>query len=123
MQTIYVVGTMQLNLSDDSGDSPGGIIKHQRLWHFYARFEDAEKAVLENHSNIFEYYYNVALIEEHYIYDPTDKSETPFGWGMPNQWWYEATFYPEPNDRIRNPSVRKIEQPTFFKQICNFWAG
>ena len=114
---------MQLNLSDDSGDSPSGVIKQRRLWGFFANFKDAEESVLKNHSDIFEYYYNVALIEEHYVYDSTEKSETPIAWDVPTQWWYEATYYPEPTNQLQNPSVRKIEQPTFFKHVCNFWAG
>jgi hypothetical protein len=123
MNRIYVLGTMDVNLPDNSGNSPGQIIKHQRLWYFFAHFKDAEECVLQNQSNIFEYYYNLALIEEHYVYDPTDKSETPINWGMTPQWWYQATFHPEPTDQLQNPTVRKIEQPACFKNICNFWAG
>lgn len=94
-------------------------IKSQRLWHFFAHFEDAEKCVLENHTNIFEYTYNLALIEEHYVYDPNDPSKN-YNFIAP-QWWYQATY---PNNSVNcDPEIKKIDQPECFKQICNFWAG
>jgi hypothetical protein len=53
--------------------SPGPIIffvtvlhdkqKRKRTWGWYLKFKDAEKAVLENHTDIFEMgYYNLAVI-------------------------------------------------------------
>ena len=115
---------MKLDLLANSTSSA---IKHQRLWGFFTNFKDAERSVLENrsenHSNIFEYYYNIALIEEYYVYDSSDDSEIHISLNTPTQWWYQATYYPEPNDRLINPTICKIEQPKCFSHTCNFWAG
>ena len=36
-----------------------------RTWGFYFAFSDAEKVVLENQSDIFEFTYDLAIIEEY----------------------------------------------------------
>jgi hypothetical protein len=112
MNKVYAVGVMTLK------DDVCNAIKSQRLWHFFAHFEDAEKCVLENQTNIFEYTYNLALIEEHFVYDPNDSEP---GNIVAPQWWYQAIY---PNNGIDVvPQIKKIEQPECFKQLCNFWAG
>jgi hypothetical protein len=124
MNKVYAVGVMQADLSDNSGNSPGQIIKASRLWFFFARFEDAEECVLQNQTDIFEYYYNVALIEEHYVYDPHDPEGATQKWNTPTQWWYEA-IYPVVNtgkDDV-GPQIRKMENPKIFEHIYCFWAG
>ena len=114
MNKIYVVGVMTLK-----SDFSNTIKSPKRLWYFFVNFKDAEKCVLENQTNIFEYTYNLALIEEHYVYDPNDNSKP--GDIIAPQWWYQAIY---PNNGVDvNPEIRKIEQPECFKQICNFWAG
>jgi hypothetical protein len=119
MNKIYTLGTMQIDL-----DSNSSRINSRRLWYFFANFEDAEKWVLENGENIFEYYYNVALIEEYPVFNPKDIDDAFFN--LPQQWWYKCHFpLPPFPDNIEVPLliISKIETPPQFKNICNFWAG
>ena len=83
----------------------------RRTWGWYSNFEEAERAVLENYTDIFERgYYNLAVIEE-----------------MPEgvmaiaekEWWYRAIYAPEATD----PTVERIEKPAIFEQNFNFAIG
>jgi len=122
MNKVYTVGVMQVDLSDDPNKFP--IRKAERLWFFYTRFEDAEKCVLENQTDIFEYYYNIALIEEHYVRDPADPPLPGTDILCAKQWWYLATYKEDDElDSGPNPTVTAIDQPVGFKNIVNFWAG
>jgi len=114
MNKVYAVGVMRIDLTETY---PLG--KSQRLWHFFAHFEDAEKCVLENWGDMFENYYNVALIEEHFVYDPQDIADSLV---VGKQWWYQATYeeYERDADRIY---ISKIEPPASLQGIINFWAG
>jgi hypothetical protein len=106
--------------------SPGPIIffvtvlhdkqKRKRTWGWYLKFKDAEKAVLENHTDIFEMgYYNLAVI-----------SAFPEGVLAVEEmiWWYKAT-YPEiiPENTLVDPAVEQIESPDEFKQVCCLAIG
>lgn len=73
---------------------------------------------MENHSNIFEYTYNIALIEEHDVYNPSDPFTEPYD--MPKQWWYKAEYKKRVDD---GPIISKIDQTECFRQMCNFWAA
>jgi len=104
---IYAVGTLSIDL-------PDGKINRQRLWFFFADFKAAEKAVLNNDTDMFEMgYYNMGLIEEHVVLDTNEN------WDVAKQWWYRADFSTE----TQETSVEKIDQPECFKQCCNFLAG
>ena len=120
MYKVYAVGVMQVDLSR-ADKFPSD--RKSRLWFFFANFEDAEKCVLENQSDIFEYYYNIALIEEHYVHDPNDPAPPEIG-VIAKQWWYEAQY---PTDEKTGESlpliISKIETPQIFRNIVNFWAG
>lgn len=88
-----------------------------RLWGWYSKFEDAEKAVLENHTDIFEHdYYDLACIEE--------MTEGVLSSAI-NVWWYKATYAPEfwKNPALYNPSVERIEPPAWTEGTCNFCIG
>ena len=122
MYKVYVVGVMQLDLTETKRFPAE---RKTRLWHFFARFEDAEKCVLYNQNDIFESYYNIALIEEHYVYDPEDKPDVDFtSWLSAKQWWYKADHRLDEEGRyIGKVAVTKIEPPQIFRNIVNFWAG
>lgn len=116
---IYAVGVIQADLSEN----PSHFIKSQRLWYLFADFESAEKCVLENQSDIFEYYYNVALIEEITVLFPKS-SEKNEDWRIPKQWWYKITYHEHPNDNIEiAPTIEKIETPKCVENVCCFWVG
>lgn len=101
---------MQLDL-EETRWFPAG--QRTRLWHFFANFEDAEACVLGNKGDIFESYYNVALIEEHYVIDPIDPPPPEFDWLVAKQWWYKVD-YPESYDPAEQlfikPVVSKMDQ-------------
>jgi len=112
MNKVYAVGVLLLDLSVNAQR----IIQSKRLWYLYSKFEDAEACVLENKSDIFEFYYNCALIEEVYVIpvDPNDMAP------MPRQWWYAAEYSDLSND---GPIIFKTDVPKSFLSICSFWIG
>jgi hypothetical protein len=82
--------------------------KRKRTWGWYEKFADAERAVLENHTDIFERgFFDLAVIEE-----------------MPegvmavaeNSWWYRASYQPKATE----PKVEPIAPPASFAQQFNF---
>ena len=82
--------------------------KRKRTWGWYEKFEDAERAVIENHTDIFERgYYDLAVIEE-----------------MPegvlavaeSAVWYRAIYEAEAAD----PVVSRTEAPAAFEKQFNF---
>jgi hypothetical protein len=78
--------------------------ERKRTWGWYERFEDAEKAVIENHTDIFECgYYDLAVIEE--MPEGVCAIEE-------NTWWYRAIYPPEG----RYPVVERINAPARFEQ-------
>lgn len=110
---IYALGT--LKIQEVSKDDYS--IKGDHLCTLYAKFEDAEKAILENKGDIFENYYNYALIEETWVIDhsvPTDTKD----WFPPKEWWYKATWDDEGEIKIE-----KCEKPESLDRIVYFWTG
>lgn len=79
-------------------------IKHSRTWGWYSNFEDAEKAVLENHTDIFEYSYEYAVIE---------KMPEGVCAVAEDSWWYKASYE---NDEIQ---IYKVQPPDGFENILN----
>lgn len=79
-----------------------------RVWGWLDKFEDAEKIVLNNLTDIFEYYYNYACIEE--------VSKGVIAMTEVIQ-WYKASF---DKDTV---SVEKVDPPPFAKNIVNFTMG
>jgi hypothetical protein len=85
--------------------------KRGRTWGWYQKFEDAERAVLENHTDIFERsYYDLGVIEEmpEGVLAVAEKV-----------WWYRATY---PTHSV-DPEVERIECPATFKQQFGFTMG
>ena len=80
---IYAVGVLNLDLSNNYE------VIDKRLWGLYLKFEDAEKAVLENHEDFFEEgTFNYALIEDHYVVQHSNFNSSTLD--IFNQWWYKA---------------------------------
>jgi len=118
MKKVYALGVMLL-------DEKGGI-KQSRLWSLYLNFEDAERAVLSNTGDIFEYYYNYALIEEIWVVNSEDNptKEEVKELFPPKEWWYKATFYgDEVNEPPFNPKVEKTNKPQSLERVAFFWIG
>jgi len=119
MNIIYAVGVMQL----DSPDSKNYPIKRTRLWHLFANFDEAEQCVLQNRGDIFERYYNFALIEETYVIDKNDPPlEGQFS-GMPREWWYYADFANPKDGDPNEPTVSLCEKPKSLDRTVYFWVG
>lgn len=114
---VYAVGCLQIDTNPEAKQT----IKQQRLWHLFANFADAEKAVLENGGDMFERSYNYALIEEVYVIDPASKDEAFY---VPKEWWYSASFETN-NDQEGWPVtvVTKCEKPAPLDRVVCFWIG
>lgn len=122
MKKVYAIGTMLLDLSEKSSNK----IKSSRLWTLYHDFDEAEKVVLENHGDIFEYYYNAALIEEIGVIDKNDPPQPgqEHLWGPPRQWWYHAEYIIGiDGGQSRDPVITRMEIPENLKNVCYFWVG
>jgi len=117
MHKVYAVGVFQL----DTAENAYRHIKDSRLWHLFANLEEAQECVLQNRGDLFEYYYNYALIEETYVIDKTDPpKEGEFG-GLPREWWYHADF--SQMDEDKNPKITEVPKPACFEQTVYFWVG
>jgi hypothetical protein len=113
---VYAVGVIHADLSEN----PRRFIKDSRLWYLFADFQSAEKCVLENQSDIFEYYYNLALIEEIGVI-PSQKSKDKGTWGyIPPQWWYRIVYNDDPDGA---PTIEKIPTPKCMENVACFWVG
>lgn len=116
---VYAVGCLQIDTNPEAKQT----IKQQRLWSLYARFEDAEKCILENHGDIFEYSFTHALIEEVLVIDPNlpykegESAEYP-----PKEWWYQADYSVITEDH-RDPLVTKVDKPKCLDRVCCFWVN
>ncbi len=85
--------------------------KRKRTWGWYEKFEDAERAVIENHTDIFERgYYDLAVIEE-----------MPEGVAAVEveAFWYRAKYAQGKDD----PVVTKIKRPSGFALNCCLTLG
>lgn len=103
---VYAVGVL---LIDFNLRNP---IKSTRLWSICKRFSDAEKTVLTSHGDIFEFYYNYALIEEISVFPSRGE------WELPKQWWYYADY--NSADKL---IVSKIDVPKPFENTFCWWVG
>lgn len=121
---VYALGVMQLEYDHRTkeGEPPSFFTKDQRLWGLYEKFEDAEEAMLNNMGDLFEYSYNLGLIEEVTVYSRT--TEFMSTWDE-KRWWYLAEYTPDPSAPFgkTGPKVSKIECPEFFLRTVNFWVG
>ena len=111
---VYAVGTLQIREVNKEDYS----IKSDHLCALYARFEDAEKAVLENRGDIFENYYNYALIEETWVIDHSVPNEEAKNWFPPKEWWYKASW-----DDEGEITIEKTTKPESLDRVVFFWTG
>jgi hypothetical protein len=112
MFKIYAVGVISFK-NDHS------VLNDNRLWSLFKNFESAEKCVLENQGDIFECYYDRALIEEVPVIEDNDNSELYDI--IPKQYWYEADF--SDPDGVNYPIIKKIPAPLHANCMKRFWVG
>jgi len=102
---VYAMGVLQI---DFNLRNP---IRSTRLWSLYKRVNDAENTVLTNSGDIFEFYYNYALIEEVSVIPSRGK------FTLPEQWWYHADYS---EDKV---IISKVDVPKPFKNTFCWWVG
>lgn len=121
---VYALGVMQIEYDHRSKDDaePSFIRKSERLWAIFADFEQAEKAMLENYGDLFEFSYNVGLIEEVYVWGTPDPDASRIS---ERRWWYHAQYTPNPEAPfgMDGPVVTKMECPIQYERVVNFWVG
>ncbi len=85
----------------------------QRTWGFYAKFEHAERSILENWTDMFEHgYYDIACVEE--VPEGVCQLSTV-------KQWYSALYYPQPAPGFYPPPViTKIDTPEWAQRSCNW---
>lgn len=86
--------------------------QRSRCWGWYKRYDNAVKAVVENHTDIFEMdYYDTAVIEA-----------VPQGVCVVSTAciWFSATYEDEESD---NPTVLQIPRPEWAESSFNFGLG
>jgi hypothetical protein len=85
-----------------------------RVWGWQEKFEDAEEVILNNITDIFEYTYNYACIEE--------VEQGPIASCVVKQ-WYKAIFDVTKMETGPYPEVIKCDPPIWAKNQCNFSMG
>jgi hypothetical protein len=91
-----------------------GKTQNNRTWGWFADFNDAERLILANGTDIFEMgYYDHAVIEA-----------VPEGVCVlaEDRQWYFADYGEKPDYRDE-PKVSRVEKPEWAKQICNWGMG
>lgn len=119
MKKVYALGVMQIDTSPNANRT----IKSDHLAGLYAHFEEAERAVLENRGDMFEYYYNYALIEETYVIDPIDPPKEGEHLDTPREWWYFADHSKSSEDNDFNPEISACQKPKCLENLVYFWIG
>jgi hypothetical protein len=121
---VYALGVMQIEYDHRSkeGEQPSFFSKDSRLWSLYATFEEAEEAMMNNSGDLFEFSYNLGLIEEVYVVGTKDDSPSRI---CEERWWYLAEYTPDPTAPFgkTGPKISKIDCPEFFQRTVNFWVG
>lgn len=69
---IYAVGTLFIDYNENLKYLN---VKDKRLWYLFKNLDEAKSCILNNSSDIFEYYYNYALIERCYLIDHCKKGQ------------------------------------------------
>jgi hypothetical protein len=101
--TIFVVTVMYLKSETDT---------RPRCWGWFSRLEDAERAVIGNHTDMFEAaYYTHAVIEE------MPEGLIPIA---QNEYWFEATY--GDGDGL-GPRVKRVEKPASMALVIGFGMG
>lgn len=119
METIFTLTVIKRKISGESANEndttdvfcemASGKDSTYRTWGFFSNKEDAESVVLNPKSDIFERYYNLAVIEEISIgLAPKAKDIV----------WYESQY------ENGNPApAKKINKPIEFEGVINFAMG
>lgn len=76
----------------------------------FSKFENAEKSIMKNEGDLFEYYYDYAIIEESFICDEGEDS-----YNTPNTWWYKMDY--------KNNIVSSCDKPSKFENIVCFLSS
>ena len=91
-----------------------GPVKRHRTWGWFPTFALAEKAVLENHGDMYEDgYYNAAVLEE-------------FPWGpmalaSKEHWYYAKAKHHK--TRLATYTVKPMDKPEALQGLVNFGMG
>lgn len=108
---IYAVGCLKIK---------EGEIQSSRLWWLFSSFERAEDSILSNDFDIFEHYYNYALIEEVQVVDLYSEEEKNDASPLHHkEFWYRGTY-----DKVdvNTVHVESTEKPEFLSGTCNFFV-
>ncbi len=106
--TIFTVTVVYYN-PEELEIQPGQ--RFTRTWGYFFNFEDAEMAVLHNHTDMFEQgYYNYAVIEEL----PEGLLPVP-----EHEYWYQADF----NRKKEEMLVSRINKPQSLEGTFSFSMG
>lgn len=119
MNKVYAVGVLQIDESPNAKE----IIRDDRLWHLFAKLEDAQKCVLENQGDIFECMYNYALIEETCLINSDDPPKEGEFLGLPREWWYHADHSKACEENDFAPEITACEKPKPLERTVYFWIG
>lgn len=85
--------------------------ERSRVWGYYFKFEDAEKVVLNNYTDIFEEnHYDLAVIEA------VPEGVVPIS---EVRQWYRADYSGEAD----SPTVAKIDAPEWSENVFNWGIG
>lgn len=102
MKTIFVVSVLKWPLSDCGEDWP----VRCRTWGWYEEVGEAQRAVLENRTDIFEsLYYDTAVIEA--------VGEGVMAEPIPQGWYRASSSGGDGNDAWLHPKVISIETPNW----------
>lgn len=98
-------------LREADPENPRAFPKCRRVWGFETTLAEAEKVVSGNLSDLFEFYYQYAVIEE------VPAGVPAWGYGPLKTWWYKGVYrdgrcYPE-----------KCECPEVYVGVMNFSMG
>jgi len=105
MEYIYVIVLFKIQ---------SGIVKQERAVGWFNSFEEAERYVLSNEGDMYEYgEYNVALIE---------KIHSGF-YMKPEETWYAVDASQEREIGVMEYKIEKCEKPGIFEKICGFSMG
>jgi len=108
MKIIYAVGVVKLKEKWSNRDNCS-------MAFLFSNFKNAEDAILNNTFDLFERYYDYAIIEKQYILDEGSDEKSDINRCL----WYK----PEWNDDGEVISVSQVETPENYKNLVNLLGG
>jgi len=111
---LKIYTTMAVKWDWDKIETEESPIKRDRLWGYFASFEMAERAVLENWGDNFDEagYYNGAVIEE--------VTEGYFEWDWERRWFYRHR--PDYKDGDAH-LLERMPEPRYYKNVVAITLG